>query len=327
MTTDSDDGFVSSRQLLLLASICSGALMCKIVYDLTRFISPLLFSVYGKLDSKVRMEWNNRGFSTFHAVFTSVASIYFLVISDQFDENVHGDSVINSTTRLSESVMGISLGYFLADLAMIFWYFPTLGGIEYVFHHFLSMFAIILSVTSGQSQFYIFLVLLSEATTPFVNLRWYLDNSGQKGSKAYTLNGIALFLGWLVARVLLFIFFFVHMYLHFHQVKQVFPLGFYSLLTIPPALAVMNLLWFWKITKGLIKTLSKAKTSGMKKQWWLPWKRFFNCIHFDVSMKNWLIFMLWLSWMPFWVLWTKSVQANGDCIFKLFSCFLGIQFV
>jgi len=163
-----------------------------------------------------------------------------------------------------------------------------------------------------------------------------------------------------VARVLLFIFFFVHMYLHFHQVssilsllsktnqrgrsyifrtmnltswfshmqvKQVFPLGFYSLLTIPPALAVMNLLWFWKITKGLIKTLSKAKTSGMKKQWWLPWKRFFNCIHFDVSMKNWLIFMLWLSWMPFWVLWTKSVQANGDCIFKLFSCFLGIQLV
>ncbi|EOA21367.1 hypothetical protein CARUB_v10001728mg [Capsella rubella] len=241
MTTSFDDILVSSRQLLLLASICCGALMCKIVYDLTRFISPLLFGVYGKLDSKVRMEWNNRGFSTFHAVLTSVASIYLLVISDQFDENVHGDAVINSTTRLSESVMG-------------------------VFHHFLSMFAIILSVTSGQSQFYIFIVLLSEATTPFVNLRWYLDTSGQKGSKAYTLNGIALFLGWLVARILLFIYFFVHMYLHFHQVKQVFPLGFYSLLTIPPALAVMNLIWFWKITKGMIKTLSKAKTSGMKKQ-------------------------------------------------------------
>lgn len=30
------------------------------VYDLTGFISPLLFTAYGKLDSKVRMEWNNR---------------------------------------------------------------------------------------------------------------------------------------------------------------------------------------------------------------------------------------------------------------------------
>ena len=78
------------------------------------------------------------------------------MISDQFDESVHGDLVINSTTRLSESVMGvsflhhffilcipcllmnlyvslqISLGYFVADLMMIFWHFPTLGGVEYV---------------------------------------------------------------------------------------------------------------------------------------------------------------------------------------------------
>ncbi|CAA7033224.1 unnamed protein product [Microthlaspi erraticum] len=256
---DDDDAFVSSRQILLLASICAGILMCKLVYDLTGFISPLLFTAYGKLDGKVRMEWNNRGFSTFHAVFVSVASIYLLVISDQFDEKVHGDLVIDSTTKLSEAVMGTSLGYFVADLAMIIWHFPALGGVEYVFHHCLSMFSIILSVTSGQAQFYIFLVLLSEATTPFVNLRWYLDTSGQKGSKAYTLNGIALFLGWLVARILLFIYFFVHMYFHFHQVKKVFPLGFYSLLSIAPALTVMNLIWFWKITKGLIKTISKAR--------------------------------------------------------------------
>lgn len=49
----------------------------------------------------------HRGFSTFHAVFVSVASIYLLVISDQFDEKVHGDLVIDSTTKLSEAVMGV----------------------------------------------------------------------------------------------------------------------------------------------------------------------------------------------------------------------------
>ncbi|EOA22097.1 hypothetical protein CARUB_v10002647mg [Capsella rubella] len=222
------------------------------VYDLTRFISPLLFGVYGKLDSKVRMEWNNRGFSTFHAVLTSVASIYLLVIPDQFDENVHGDAVINSTTRLSESVMGISLGYFLSDFAMIFWHFPAAGGIEYVKHH------IRLSIFVYEPNGAFFCYRCGDGR--------HLDTSGQKGSKAYTLNGIALFLSWLVARILLFIYFFVHMYLHFHQVKQVFPLGYYSLLTIPLALAVMNIIWFWKITKGMIKTLSKPKTSGMKKQ-------------------------------------------------------------
>ncbi|EOA19305.1 hypothetical protein CARUB_v10002501mg [Capsella rubella] len=71
-----------------------------------------------------------------------------------------------------------------------------------------------------------------------------LNVKGGSSNTSYTLKGIALFLGWLVGRILLFIYFFVHMYLHFHQVKQVFPLGYYSLLTIPPALAVMNLIWF-----------------------------------------------------------------------------------
>jgi hypothetical protein len=49
------------------------------------------------------------------------------------------------------------------------------------------------------------------------------------------------------------------MYFHFDQVKSIFPLGFYSILTVPPALAVMNLFWFWKIFKGMLKTLSKRR--------------------------------------------------------------------
>lgn len=30
------------------------------------------------------------------------------------------------------SFLQISIGYFLADLAMILWHFPALGGVEYV---------------------------------------------------------------------------------------------------------------------------------------------------------------------------------------------------
>ncbi|KAL0749382.1 hypothetical protein Bca101_031385 [Brassica carinata] len=150
-TADDDAASVSSKQLVLLASICSGILMCKLVYDFAAYISPLRFNAaYPNLTAK--LEWNGTtgfdhltsltlGFSTFHAVFVSVASIYLLVISDQFDENVHGDSVVNSTTSLSEAVMGISLGYFIADLTMIFWHFPTLGGIEYRPQPLLSIYA------------------------------------------------------------------------------------------------------------------------------------------------------------------------------------------
>lgn len=39
------------------------------------------------------------------------------------------------------------------------------------------MFSIIQSLLSGQAQIYILMVLFSEITTPFVNLRWYIPKS------------------------------------------------------------------------------------------------------------------------------------------------------
>uniref|UniRef100_A0A2P2JZR3 TLC domain-containing protein n=1 Tax=Rhizophora mucronata TaxID=61149 RepID=A0A2P2JZR3_RHIMU len=80
---------------------------------------------------------------------------------------------------------------------MILWRFPELGGLEYVLHHCLSMYSILLSLISGQGQIYILMVLFTEITTPFVNLRWYLDSAGQKNSKLYICNGVMLFLVWL----------------------------------------------------------------------------------------------------------------------------------
>ncbi|KAF8016136.1 hypothetical protein BT93_H1606 [Corymbia citriodora subsp. variegata] len=144
-----------------------------------------------------KVEWKNRGFSTFHAIIASSASLYLLLFSDLFKEGSHNQLVINRTSTVSETILGVSIGYFLSDLAMIVWHFPALGAWEYVLHHGLSMFSIFLSLVSGQGQIYILMVLFSESTTPFVNLRWYLDIAGQKSSDLYICNGIFLFLGWL----------------------------------------------------------------------------------------------------------------------------------
>ncbi|KAL3517925.1 hypothetical protein ACH5RR_020514 [Cinchona calisaya] len=250
-----------TKELHWLLSVFVGIIMCKIVYDLTGVVSSMFFSGYAKLNKKEKLEWNNRGFSTFHAIVVAVASLYLLIASDLFDGGSKDELIINRTSTLSDTILGISIGYFLSDLAMIIYHFPVLGGMEYVLHHGLSMFSIIQSLLSGQSQIYILMVLFSESTTPFVNLRWYLDTAGQKKSKLYVWNGLALFLGWLVARILLFIYFFYHMFTHFDQVKKVYPLGFYSLLTVPPVLALMNIFWFWKIARGFVKTLTKARHS------------------------------------------------------------------
>ncbi|XP_010325735.1 uncharacterized protein [Solanum lycopersicum] len=194
-----------------------GCFLSLLVYQLTGAISPFFFTGYVKLDCQKKLEWNNRGFSTFHALLVTAASLYLLLESDLFCDGAQDELIINRTSAFSDTILGISTGYFLADLAMIFYYFPALGGTEYVLHHGLSMFAIVQSLLSGQAQIYIFMVLFTESTTPFVNLRWYLDVAGQKNSQLYVINGVALFLGWLVARILLFLFFFHHMFNHFHQ--------------------------------------------------------------------------------------------------------------
>ncbi|XP_022149741.1 transmembrane protein 56-B isoform X2 [Momordica charantia] len=222
-------------------------------------ISFQSFKAYGRLSDFGKVEWNNRGFSTFHALVAASSSLYLLLLSSTFHPGSSDELLIRRTSSLSDMTLGFSIGYFLSDLAMVLWYFPALGGLEYVLHHALSLFSIVQSLLSGQGQIYILMVLFTESTTPFVNLRWYLDNAGNKNSNFYVVNGIALFFGWLVARILLFIYFFSHMYRNFDEVKTVFPLGFYSLLAVPPVLSMMNLFWFWKIARGMIKTIRKAR--------------------------------------------------------------------
>ncbi|CAL4901348.1 unnamed protein product [Urochloa decumbens] len=256
-----DVSFGPDEQILWPASVLAGVAMCAAIYDLTRHVSSRYSKSYNGLNDMHKVEWNNRGFSTFHALAAAAVSFYLLVISDLFSEDSHSAIMIGRKSWLSDAMFGGSLGYFLTDLAMILWYFPRLGGKEYLLHHGLSIYAISLALLSGKGHFYILMVLFTEATTPFVNLRWYLDLAGRKGSKLYLYNGLALFVGWLVARIILFVYFFAHMYFHFDQVRSVFPLGFYSILTVPPVLSLMNLLWFLKICKGMVKTLSIAKQS------------------------------------------------------------------
>jgi len=249
--------YAMEQPILWFTSVIAGIALCKTCYDTTKVITPLYFKGYCKLAKFEQIEWNNRSFSTAHAILVSVVSIYLLFFSDIFHDNAQDGPVTLRNSQFSTFILGVSLGYFLSDLGMILWLYPALGGKEYVLHHLLSLSAIALSLFSGHAQIYIYMVLLSESTTPEINLRWYLDTAGLRKSKIYVMNGVALFLVWLVARIILFIYFFIHIYIHYDEVKLITPAGFYSLFITPPLLFLMNIYWFGRIMKGLRKTLSK----------------------------------------------------------------------
>uniref|UniRef100_A0A7N0TLD6 TLC domain-containing protein n=1 Tax=Kalanchoe fedtschenkoi TaxID=63787 RepID=A0A7N0TLD6_KALFE len=240
-------------------SILAGIFAFKMIYDVTQLISTFYFKTYSTLTKVQRMEWNNRGISTVHAMFIAALALYFVFWSDLFSDKNHLGPLTFRNSHLSTFGLGVSVGYFLSDIAMILWLYPSIGGIEYVIHHSLSGIAVAYAMFTGEGQLYTYMVLISEVTTPEINMRWYLDISGMKRSGAYLLNGIVIFFTWLVARILLFVYMFYHVYLHMEQVNRMHIFGFLLVFVVPAVLGVMNLMWFGKILRGLRKTLAKRQ--------------------------------------------------------------------
>ncbi|KAF5190426.1 Transmembrane protein 56-b [Thalictrum thalictroides] len=240
-------------------SLLGGVFACKMFYELGQLISSLYFKSYVSLTKIQRIEWNNRCISTVHAFFISAMSLYFVFFSELYSDNRHAGLVPFRSSSVSTFTLGISVGYFLTDIGMILWFYPSLGGMEYVLHHLLSIVSVAYSMLSGEGQLYTYMVLISETTTPGINLRWYLDTAGLKRSNAYLINGVVIFLSWLVARVLLFGYLFYHVYLHYSQIQQMHIFGIMLVFIVPLVLSVMNLIWFSKIIKGLRKQLAKRQ--------------------------------------------------------------------
>ncbi|KAJ4728975.1 Transmembrane protein 56-B [Melia azedarach] len=251
--------YILSDPFIPYTSIVGGIFACKMVYDLTQLFSALHFKSYSSFSRIQRVEWSNRAISTIHAIFITVMSLYFVFWSDLFSDDRLAGLITFRSSFLSTFTLGVSVGYFLADLGMIIWFYPSLGGMEYVLHHLLSVAAIAYAMLTGEGQLYTYMVLISETTTPGINLRWYLDIAGMKRSKAYLINGVVIFLAWLVARILLFTYLFYHVHLHYDQVKQLHTCGQVLVFVVPVVLSIMNLMWFAKIIRGLKKTLAKRQ--------------------------------------------------------------------
>lgn len=237
-------------------AVLGGILMCKLAYDFTRIISSFNFKGYASLNKMQKIEWNNRGMSTVHAIFITVMSVYLVFFSGLFSDELDGPVTVRSSS-LSSFTLGVSIGYFITDIAMIYWLYPALGGMEYIIHHMLSLMSTMYAMLSGEAHVYIYMGLITETTTPGINLRWFLDVAGMKNSKAYLVNGVAMVVTWLVARIILFMYLFYHMFVHYDQIKKMNTFGYFLVLIAPCIIFVMNVLWFSKILKGLKKTMAK----------------------------------------------------------------------
>jgi hypothetical protein len=125
--------YLLADPFLPYTSVLVGICLCKLVYDLTELFSSIHVKSYSALTKIKRIEWNNRGISTVHAIFISFMALYFAFFSDLFSDQRSLETLtVFRNSPLSTFGLGVSVGYFLADLGMIFWLYPSLGGSEYV---------------------------------------------------------------------------------------------------------------------------------------------------------------------------------------------------
>ena len=78
---------------------------------------------------------------------------------------------------------------------------------------------------------------------------------GLRQTRLYIANGVCLFVSWLFARIALFLWFFKHMWDHQTEIAELRQDVQTLILTVPPLLFVLNVFWFTKILKGLLKLL------------------------------------------------------------------------
>lgn len=252
-------------QLWWLCAITS-TVICITLYVGSAFFSERIFPAYASLSVVDKRDWDSKVFSGFFAVFISILSSYILIADGTFDRGKPTDvPYTHRTSSWTWVALGVSTGYFLVDSVKTVWYHPHMGGTAMLTHHMLAFISVIAGTIHGQFHVYIAWLLLTELTTPFIVARWYLEKLGLKATSVYLYNGLAIFVSWFVGRILLFIPFFQnlwfdrHYVFHAHWNITVLALG------IPPFLFALNLFWFSKIVKAIVKRVGpKSATAAAR---------------------------------------------------------------
>lgn len=105
-------------------------------------------------------------------------------------------------------------------------------------------------------------IVLTEISTPFVNLRWFLFITGQTSSPLYAVNGLGMWLAFLLCRIIWIPLALKDLFLNL----DTYMFKYWLPITLPVVVGVfiaygLSSYWFYLITKGLVKTIVKMVSS------------------------------------------------------------------
>ncbi|GLI71148.1 hypothetical protein VaNZ11_016248 [Volvox africanus] len=227
-----------------------------LVYKLSRYTTPLFFKGYEQMTIHDQRDWDTRPGNILFSAYVAYGSIHAVMMEDPF-WSPGPQPMMKRTSSDSYAVLGISIGFFLMEMAVTIKYW--MGGTAMIIHHLGSLASVLCAAFFGEGHCATLWMLSTEFTTPFIAFRYLLEKGGLKSHPIYVINGIAILVSWTVARLATFVPFFIVMWHHRDQIPLMNPVVQLLLLVFAPTLAVLNTYWYTKIVRGAVKVLSPQK--------------------------------------------------------------------
>lgn len=208
-----------------------------------------------KLPQWEKALWANTTVSSIHATL-----ITYLVTKAILTTEVYTTDDFTFSTEETDTINIIFLSYILYDTFFCFLYIKKWPGIAAtLIHHFVAALCYSHLLYGGYGHNLAMVAISAEATTPFINMRYFLDTSGarQKWTTLYLVNGLLITFGWLIVRIIApTIGIYTFLYGQFDQLLQQGPVATAILPFTVCCGYLLQVFWFHKIVKGALKVLS-----------------------------------------------------------------------
>ena len=228
-------------------------------FSIAFFASTFTVPKHLGLDTPTVQYWASSVVSTLH-------SFIIVPLGYQAMEPFWWSDDLTLTTEASHRAINVFVGYILADSLPLLWNRNRWSGSAvYLWHHGAAFLCWSLIGTRGHGHAIAIGLLLCEATSPFVNGRWFMATMNKKDGLLYYANGAAMtlsffalriaWMGWLIFRNL------VVLRTQFLALpNSTIAVVFFGVVVGYP----LQIMWFQKIVSGLIKVLGGGKPEASK---------------------------------------------------------------
>ncbi|KAG2378641.1 hypothetical protein C9374_008280 [Naegleria lovaniensis] len=231
-------------------------------------MSSVLSSTFRSMTFPKKINWVSRLVSNVHAIISFGGALWAIIMTAECYKRW---DVVASCFDYEAGYLTLqyTIGYFTYDLVFMLLFYKELGGIGLVLHHFFGIVGWGLILSYENFSFFALLFTLTEATTPFVNQRWFLYESGMKDKPIYSVFGFLLWLSWSLVRMPLVPFTFMYIMYNWEDLaKAPFAVPFVCIFNYI-LITALNTYWYYLISKGLLSVLfgkKKTATSTMEKK-------------------------------------------------------------